>query len=446
MKKLTLILLSVAGTSALVACNSGSGDNSPPPPIGLNTSFSGNNQFNATVSDPTVTKLLTVSNTAQTAIESITFTNPNYFTILPHVAENHCTVVGNRIESLQANKSCVIDVVYNNPTVTSTSSANIVWNYRFINESESKLYNTPVTYSTKSGGGDVTGKWIKVGDANSLELVPQIFYDKTTNSMFAQKRYLTTNTICSISIDANADTGWSCFNPFPTGVSISSMTSNGAGKLYFIGYNNGYYIYTVDTTTKSLVNTSQRIVYQEDGNTRKDFSTQNDFSYYNGQVYWIGQIRDLSPYTPYYSISVNPQTGGNVTLNGQSQTDGSGSTFALSHSGNLYSYITGDGIVKTNIMGQDMSNFSAKAVNALTATTDTLFGCTGAQSPTTPPVQKISLSAAQGSQWTALPALPANSSGYGIGCLALTTSDTDLFAISAGTNGENGLQLYKIKR
>lgn len=151
MKKISLVLATLCGAT-LVACNGGSSSPDTTPSVdGLNTSFSGGNNFVATTEAPSITKTLTLSNSGESDVSKINFTLPtnNYFTVSnDEDTEKPCIVDDGKIENtLKKNDECTLKVTYNNPTVTSSSSANIVFNYTYGENSE-KTQKTSISYVT----------------------------------------------------------------------------------------------------------------------------------------------------------------------------------------------------------------------------------------------------------------------------------------------------------
>lgn len=151
MKKSYLFAVIASGVFA-TGCNGG-GSNNTPPVNGLTTSFNdGNNSFNATTETPSVTKIMTLSNTGESNISRISFILPsnNYFSVTQDSTGLSPCVVENQsiTNTLLPNNDCTIKITYNNATVTPSSSANIEFNYSYA--MESKNQTTPVIYTTTS--------------------------------------------------------------------------------------------------------------------------------------------------------------------------------------------------------------------------------------------------------------------------------------------------------
>lgn len=151
MKKSSLILIAASGF-ILAACNSGSGSSgggdNPNPTTGLTASFTDGNNFNATTDTPTITKVLTLSNSGESNASQINFTLPSngYFAVATDdTGTSPCSISNQSItNTLSQNQKCTLKVTYNNATTTPSSSANVTFNYLY--GTESKTQTTNVSY------------------------------------------------------------------------------------------------------------------------------------------------------------------------------------------------------------------------------------------------------------------------------------------------------------
>lgn len=341
MKK-SYIFAVIASSMFATGCNGG-GSNNTPPVNGLTTSFSdGSNSFNATTETPSVTKIMTLSNTGESNISQISFILPsnNYFSVTQDsTGLSPCVVESQSItNTLLPNKDCTIKITYNNATVTPSSSANIVFNYSYA--MESKNQTTPVTYVTTSNVVPSNKvKYVAVGDHGSISYTTDgTIWSKVDNKSI-------TGNITAVIAGSNGFVAvGENYGYYSTDGKIwsKSIVSNNANvRLHSIAYGNGYYV-AVGSPESYETNVTYRSVdgktWSKDAFAQKDYLDLSSIIFSNGKFITVGSSGYVcsSEFASNWNCGYVPKIGVNDRPDLKVITSGNNGFMIISKYGQVY--------------------------------------------------------------------------------------------------------------